>query len=118
MLHLDCPFTGSRMLQGPLRGEGLENGQLYVTTLMKKMGTEAIYRRPNTSKPAPGHKIYSCLLRKLAVTWPNQLRAMDITYVPMAREASISAPSSTGSAGRSCRGGYRSRWKRPSASKR
>ena len=46
---------------------------------------EAIYRRPNTSKPAPGHKIYPYLLRNLAVTRPNQVWAADITYVPMAR---------------------------------
>ena len=52
---------------------------------MKKMGVEAIYRRPNTSKPAPGHKIYPYLLRNLAVTRPNQVWATDITYVPMAR---------------------------------
>ncbi|MGV1832921.1 IS3 family transposase [Agrobacterium vitis] len=84
-LHLDYPFAGSRMLQGLLRGEGLETGRLHVATLMKKMGIEAIYRRPNTSKPAPGHKIYPYLLRKLAVTRPNQVWAMDITYIPMAR---------------------------------
>ncbi|MBD9520574.1 MULTISPECIES: IS3 family transposase [Ensifer] len=84
-LHLDYPFAGSRMLQGLLKGEGLEAGRLHVATLMKKMGIEAIYRRPNTSKPAPGHKIYPYLLRKLAVTRPNQVWAMDLTYIPMAR---------------------------------
>ena len=52
---------------------------------MKRMRIEAIYRRPNTSKPVPGHKVYPYLLRKLAVTRPNQVRATDITYVPMAR---------------------------------
>ena len=57
-LHLDHPFAGSRMLQGLLRGEGRETGRLHVATLMKKMGIEAIYRLPNTSKPAPGRKIY------------------------------------------------------------
>ncbi|MBB3948493.1 putative transposase [Rhizobium skierniewicense] len=76
-LHLDYPFAGSRMLQGLLRGDGLEAGRLHVATLMKKMGIEVIYRRPNTSKPAPGHKIYPYLLRKLAVTRPNQVWAMD-----------------------------------------
>lgn len=72
-------------MQGLLKGEGLETGRLHVATLMKKMGIEAIYRRPNTSKPAPGHKIYPYLLRKLAVTRPNQVWAMDLTYIPMAR---------------------------------
>lgn len=51
-LHLDYPFAGSRMLQGLLRGEGREAGRLHVATLMKKMGIEAIYRRPNTSAPS------------------------------------------------------------------
>ena len=52
---------------------------------MKRMGIEAIYRRRNTSKPAPGHKIYPYLLRGLKVERPNQVWAMDITYIPMAR---------------------------------
>jgi putative transposase len=52
---------------------------------MKRMGIQAVYRKPNTSKPAPGHKIYPYLLRDLAITRPNQIWAMDITYIPMAR---------------------------------
>jgi putative transposase len=84
-LHLDYPFAGSRMLKGLLRGEGREVGRLHVSTLMKKMAITALYRRPNTSKPAPGHKVYPYLLRNLAVTRPNQVWAMDITYIPMAR---------------------------------
>jgi len=84
-LHLDYPFAGSRMLQALLKRDGFEAGRLHVATLMKKMGIEAIYRRPNTSKPAPGHKIFPYLLRKVPVTEPNQVWAMDITYVPMAR---------------------------------
>ena len=71
-------------MQGLLKAEGLQTGRLHVMTLMKKMGIEAIYRRPNTSKPAPGHKVYPYLLRKLAVTRPNQVWAMDLTYIPMA----------------------------------
>jgi len=84
-LHLDYPFAGSRMMKGLLKGEGHEVGRLHVATLMKKMGLRAIYRRPDTSKPEPGHKIYPYLLRKLAVTKPNQVWAMDITYIPMAK---------------------------------
>ncbi len=84
-LHLEYPFAGSRMLKGLLKAEGYEVGRRHVSTLMKKMAIEALYRRPNTSKPAPGHKIYPYLLRNLAVTRPNQVWAMDITYVPMAR---------------------------------
>lgn len=72
------------MLQGLLIGEGHKVGRLHVSTLMKRMGIAAIYRRPNTSKPTPGHKIYPYLLRKLPVTRPNQVWATDITYIPMA----------------------------------
>jgi putative transposase len=84
-LHLNYPFAGSRMLQLFLKREGFAVGRLHVSTLMKKMGIEAIYRRPNTSKPGPGHKIYPYLLRNVAVTKPNQAWAMDITYIPMAK---------------------------------
>ena len=84
-LHLEYPFAGSRMLQGLLGADGHTVGRRHVATLMKRMGIEALYRRPNTSKPAPGHKIFPYLLRKLPVTRPNQVWAMDITYIPMAR---------------------------------
>jgi putative transposase len=84
-LHLDYPFAGSRMLRDLLNAEGFTVGRLHVATLMKRMGIEALYRKPNTSKPAPGHQIYPYLLRKLPVTRPNQIWAMDITYIPMAR---------------------------------
>ena len=84
-LHMELPFAGSRMLQGLLVQEGFRVGRLHVATLMKRMGITALYRKPNTSKPAPGHKIYPYLLRNLPVTRPNQVWAMDITYIPMAR---------------------------------
>jgi putative transposase len=84
-LHLDFPFAGSRMLRDLLTAEGFQVGRRHVATLMKRMGIQAVYRTPNTSKPAPGHKIDPYLLRDLAVTRPNQVWAMDITYVPMAR---------------------------------
>ena len=84
-LHMDYPFAGSRMLGALLGREGIRIGRLHVATLMKKMGIAAIYRRPNTSKPAPGHRIHPYLLRKLAITRPNQVWATDITYIPMAR---------------------------------
>ena len=84
-LHLGYPFAGSRMLRDLLRAEGVEIGRQRVATMMKRMGIEALYRRPNTSKPAPGHKIYPYLLRDTPVTRPNQAWAMDISYIPMAR---------------------------------
>ena len=84
-LHLEFPFAGSRMLRDLLNKEGVEIGRRHVTTLMRRMGIEALYRRPNTSKPAPGHRIYPYLLRGMTIDRPNQVWAMDITYVPMAR---------------------------------
>ena len=84
-LHLEFPFAGSRMLRDLLNKEGVEIGRCRVATLMKRMGIEALYRKPNTSKPAPGHKIYPYLLRGMTVDRPNQVWAMDLTYVPMAR---------------------------------
>ena len=84
-LHLEFPFAGSRMLRGLLAAEGCKIGRRHVKTLMKRMGIEALYRRPRTTKPEPGHKIYPYLLRGMAITRPNQVWAMDITYIPMAR---------------------------------
>ena len=84
-LHLEFPFAGSRMLRDLLNQDGIKIARRRVTTLMKRMGIEAIYRKPNTSKPAPGHKIYPYLLRGMVVDTPDKVWAMDITYVPMAR---------------------------------
>jgi putative transposase len=84
-LHLDYPFAGARMLALLLQRGGVAIGRRRVSTLMKRMGIEAIYRRPNTSKPAPGHKIYPYLLRGVKVERANHVWAMDITYIPMRR---------------------------------
>jgi len=84
-LHLEFPFAGSRMLRGLLMAEGCKIGRRHVKTLMRRMGIEALYRRPRTTKPEPGHKIYPYLLRGLLIERPNQVWAMDITYIPMAR---------------------------------
>ena len=84
-LHLDYPFAGSRMLRDLLGRTGVSVGRRHVASLMKRMGIEAIYRRPRTSKPGPGHKIYPYLLRGAAVGQPDQVWCTDITYIPMAR---------------------------------
>jgi putative transposase len=84
-LHLEFPFAGSRMLRDLLNQESTQIGRRHVATLMKRMGMEALYRKPSTSKPAPGHKVYPYLLRGVTIDRPNQVWAMDITYVPMAR---------------------------------
>ena len=77
-LHLEFPFAGSRMLRDLLAAEGCKIGRRHVKTLMKRMGIEALYRRPRTTKPEPGYKIYPYLLRGMQITRPNQVWAMDI----------------------------------------
>jgi putative transposase len=84
-LHMEYPFAGSRMLRGLLALQGCKIGRRHVKTLMRRTGIEALYRRPRTTKPEPGHKIYPYLLRGMEITRPNQVWAMDITYIPMAR---------------------------------
>jgi putative transposase len=76
-LHLEYPFAGSRMLQGLLVADGCKVGRRHVKTLMRRMGIEALYRRPRTTKPGPGHKIYPYLLHGMEITRPNQVWAME-----------------------------------------
>jgi putative transposase len=84
-LHLERPFAGSRMMRDMLRMEGALCGRRHVATLMRRMGIEALYRKPNTSRRHPDHTVHPYLLRGLSVDHPNQVWAMDITYIPMAR---------------------------------
>jgi putative transposase len=84
-LHLEHPVYGSRKLAVSLRREGLVINRKRVVRLLRLMGIEAIYAKPGTSLPAPGHQIYPYLLRGLEVTGPDQVWCADITYVPMAR---------------------------------
>jgi putative transposase len=84
-LHLEHPFMGARMLRDSLRREGFTVGRKHVATLMARMGVEALYRRPRTTRKHPGHQVYPYLLRGLAIERSNQVWAMDITYIPMAR---------------------------------
>jgi putative transposase len=84
-LHLEHPHAGSRMLRDLLAAEGSNIGRRHVRTLMQRMGIEAVYRRPRTSAPASGHKIFPYLLRDLTIERANQVWASDITYIPMAR---------------------------------
>jgi len=84
-LHLEHPFAGARMLRDMLKLEGVEIGRKHVSTLMKKMGIEALYRKANTSRRNQAHRIYRYLLRNLTIDRPNQVWAMDTTYIPMQR---------------------------------
>jgi len=85
LLHMEFPFAGARMLRLLLAVKGSKVGRRHVKTLMRRMGIEALYRRPRTTKPEPGHEIYPYLLRGLEIVRPNQVWAMDITYIPMAK---------------------------------
>ena len=84
-LHLEMPYAGSRMLRDLLSQDGIQVGRKHVATLMKRMGIEALYRKPRTTKKHPEHRVYPYLLRGLSIDRPNQVFAMDITYIPMAR---------------------------------
>ena len=84
-LHLEHPFAGSRMLRDLLRLQGVEVGRRHVGTLMRRMGIQALYRKPNTSKRHPAHPVFTYLLRGLAIERADQVWALDITYIPMAR---------------------------------
>jgi putative transposase len=84
-LHLEHPFAGSRMLRDMLRREGFDVGRRHVATLMRRMGLEALYRKPNTSRKHAKHPVYPYLLRGLSIERANQVWAMDITYIPLAR---------------------------------
>jgi len=83
--YLATPFYGARKIAAWLKSQNYSVNRKRVRRLMRIMGLKAIYRRPRTSKPAPGHKIYPYLLGGLKITRPNQVWAADITYIPMAR---------------------------------
>jgi len=84
-LHLEYPFAGSRMLRDLLNQEGHDIGRDRVRRLMRLMGIEALYRKPNTSKRNPEHKVFPYRLRGLSIQQANHVWGMDITYIPMAR---------------------------------
>jgi putative transposase len=83
--YLATPFYGTRKIAAWLKSQGQWVNRKRVRRLMRMMGIKAIYRRPRTSQPAPGHKIYPYLLSGVKITRPNQVWAADITYIPMAR---------------------------------
>lgn len=83
--YLKTPFYGSRRMKAWLEAEGHVVNRKRVARLMRLMGLEAIYQRPKTSQPAPGHQIFPYLLRGVAIARTNQVWAVDITYIPMRR---------------------------------
>jgi len=84
-LHLEYPFMGARMLRDQLVREGKVVGRTRVGTLMKRMGIEALYQKPKTSRKHPGHAVYPYLLRGMNIDRANQVWALDTTYIPMAK---------------------------------
>ena len=83
--YLKTPFYGSRRMKAWLRGQGHPVGRKKIRRMMRLMGLEAIYRRPNTSKPTPEHRVYPYLLKGVKIYRVNQVWTADITYIPMAR---------------------------------
>lgn len=84
-IHLEQPYLGSRGMKCELRSRGHNIGRIHVRTLMRKMGIEALYKKPRLSKPHPDHKVYPYLLRGLDITEANSVWCSDITYIPMAK---------------------------------
>ena len=84
-LHLEHPFAGARMLRDFLDAQGVKVGRRHVGTLMRRMGIEALYRKPNTSRKHPKHPVFPCLLGERRIACANEAWALDITYIPMAR---------------------------------
>lgn len=84
-IHLEEPYLGSRGMKSVLRMRGYKAGRIHVRTLMRKMGIEAIYKKPRLSKSHPDHKVYPYLLRGLNIAEANSVWCSDITYIPMAK---------------------------------
>jgi putative transposase len=84
-LHLKHPFMGARMLSDQLHVQGITVGRKRIRTLMQRMGIEALYCKPNTSKKQPRHEIYPYLLRGMTITRANQVWALDTTYIHLAK---------------------------------
>lgn len=82
---LETPFFGARQMARWLRRQGYDVNRKRVGRLMRKMGLSAIYQKPNTSKPFPGHKIYPYLLKGMEIINPNQVWCADVCYIPMRR---------------------------------
>jgi len=84
-IHLECPYARSRGVRNELWNKGRKVGRSHVRTLMRKMGIEALYRKPRLTKTHPEHTIYPYLLRGVTITEANAVWCSDITYIPMAK---------------------------------
>lgn len=84
-VNLRFPEFGARRMSHYVNLEGFQTTRRGVARVMQLMGLEAIYRKPRTSDPCPGHKIYPYLLRDLEVKEADEVWCTDITYIPMKR---------------------------------
>ncbi len=117
-LHLEFPFAGARMLARLLRRDGFEVGRRRVRTLMKRMGVEALYCKPNTSRRNSQHKVWPYLLRGMKIERANQVFALDTTYIPMARGFVYLTAVVDGRVARFLRTAWPLRWRRCMPSRR
>ena len=85
VIHTDSPSWGSRQISKTLQKQGIKIGRLKTRKYMQEMSIEAIYPKPNLSKPIKGHKIYPYLLRNAVITRANQAWSIDITYIKLRR---------------------------------
>ena len=84
-IHLVFPFYGARRIRSELGDRGFAVGRGHTSTLMRRMGMEALYPKRRLSKPHPGHKVYPYLLRGMEITRAGQVWCADVTYLPMGR---------------------------------
>jgi len=82
-IHLRLPFYGSRRICDELGDEGMLVNRKCVQRLMREMGMNTLYPKPNTSRANHAHKIYPYLLKDLKIDRANQVWCTDITYIPM-----------------------------------
>lgn len=82
-IYTEYPYYGTRRMAVALKPLGYNVGRDLIRTLMQRMGIEAIYAKPNLSKPHPNHKVYPYLLRRAKIERVNQVWSTDITYIRM-----------------------------------
>jgi putative transposase len=88
-MHLEFPFAGARMLRGLLRRLGHKIGRRHVTTLMRLMGIEALYRKRSTSRRNPEHHVFPYLLRNVTIERPNHVWCADISVLQQHRKEPV-----------------------------
>jgi putative transposase len=83
--HTKMCYLGVRRLRAKLKEDGLQIGRKLIGRYMEEMGIYCIYPKPNLSKRNQAHKVFPYLLRNMTITAPNQVWAIDITYIKMGK---------------------------------